>query len=302
MHIRRPPQPAYVAVFAVLGGLVAAFVTAQILLFSLGILGLLAGSMIGASVVSTIYPQRSTAVAIAYTVPGTIGFVLLPLAMAAMSDGHPGHVMYWEFLTLAHVALSLMTLHFVRRISNPRVRMAIPIVVIGCTGALGFGLSIAGKRHAANLQKQTQDNVGPAFERDILPHILATPERIEWSAPAIEEKQYSITGKLPSRSGVVQITGRDPYNIWFTVTLDAGLFEMGDQKDLPGRLKRAKIWLKESGVAKEIFESKLNVYSPGRWELDTMGLGRASYVTAGDRKITLGGLASFDPDRGIFRG
>lgn len=289
------------AVLAVLGGLVAAFVTGQILLFSLGILGLLAGSIIGASVVSTIYPQRSTGVAIAYTVPGTIGFVLLPLVMVAMSDGHPGHVMYWEFLTLAHIALSLMTLQFVRRISNPRIRMGIPIFVIALTGAMGFSLNLAARRHSANLIKQTQYNVGPTFERDILPHVIAASESVVWSEPAIDGRQYSITGKLPSRNGIVQITGRDPFNIWFTVTMDAGPFVMGDQKDLPGRLKRAKIWMKESGAAKEISEGKVNVYSPGRWELDTMGLGRASYVTAGGGKITLGGMASFDPDRGVFR-
>lgn len=289
------------AVFAVLGGLAAAFVTAQILLFSLGILGMLAGSMIGASVVSTIYPQRSTGVAVAYIIPGTIGFILLPLAMAAMSDGHPGDVMYWELLPLAHIALSLITLHFVRRIPNPRIRMAIPIVVIACTGALGFGLSIAGKRYAANLQKRTQDNVGPAFERDILPHVVAGWGPVVWSKPQIGEQEYSVTGKFASRNGVVQLTSRDPFNIAFSVTMDAGPFVMGDQKDLPGRLKRAKVWLKESGVAKEISEGNVNVYSPERWDLETKGLGRASFVTPGNGKITLGGLASFDPDHGAFR-
>ncbi|HVT11253.1 MAG TPA: hypothetical protein VHE55_03225 [Fimbriimonadaceae bacterium] len=299
MQPNRAPPTFGLGLTAVLGGLGVAGIVSFLLFGHFSVFGFLIGSIVGAAMVAAICPRRSAIVSIAYVMPGLIGFFFLPYAMAALPGASPRDAALWQLLALGHLVLSISTIEFARRIPSPRIRGWLPLALGGTAYVAGIGLSFATAQHYQDLATQTHDKVGAAFERDILPRLLASPRPVTWAKADLDGKAYSVQGEL-ARGGHIQLGGRDTYNVEYAITLPAGLFEMGDQSDLAGRLQRAKVWLKQAGVADGLLAG-LNVYSPKRWESSLPPQGRLTYLTPGEGQVTLTGLASFDPESLTFR-
>jgi hypothetical protein len=294
-------EPANIGVgaAAVIAGLLAAALTVCGFVHGLGFGAFMVASIVGAAVVGLIFPVRSRAVAVVYVIPETIVLIGLPLLMAAMSDGHPPNVRLLETLPLVHIALSLGTLAWVRRMSSQIHRLIFTGFVVACGIAAWFVETNAAMNHEQALLNNIQGSAPMAFERDLLPYLLSAPEKVAWNKPSISGPDYSISGNLPMHRGKVLLTSHDPYDVTYSVTVATEGFDMGPQNQLKDRLARARIWLKKAGISSELLPY-LDVYSRQRWDTDMGSPGPMVSIELGNDSLTLTGRAPYSPAQRAF--